>query len=95
MALRWRHDSDAGGWTAVLEGGAWDGSDVDVGRVSRSLRPASEPSGWQARYWGRDESRRYHLGTGSDPAAVGGLWPSAEEAMAAVEEAHDPGSTCE
>lgn len=101
MAVTWRKDSDGDGSTAVLEGGGWDGSDVDVGHVSRSLRPPPEPSGWRARYWGKDDSRRYHVGTGSDPATVdnpdvvGGLWATADLAKEAVEEAHAGPSACE
>lgn len=95
MGLRWDEDRDTGGWTAVAEGAGWDGSDVAVGRVGRALRPPPERSGWSARYWGRDESRRYHVGTGEDPAVVGGLWASLEEAREAVEEAHAGVASCE
>jgi hypothetical protein len=91
MALRWTIDDD-GIHTAWHPNGAWDGSDLDVGHVTRRVR--HDHSGWHARYWGHTESKRWHTGTGTDPAAIGGLWGSLEEAKAAVEEAHAGVEAC-
>ena len=83
-------------WSAWAEGAAWDGSDIEVGSVSLSLRPPPEPDGWRARYWGHDESARSaHVYGGNDLTAVGDLWPSSQEAKEAVEERHAGVASCE
>lgn len=84
--IRWQNDGD-GHWSAWAVGEAWNGEDLEVGSVSRSLRPPPEESGWRARYWGRAESLRYHTGTGADPAVVG-TWPTIRQAKAELEERH-------
>ena len=83
MTIRWQDDGD-GYWSAWAEDAAWNGEDLEVGSVSRNLRPLPEPSGWKARYWGRAESSRYWTGAGADPAVVG-TWPTRELAMAELE----------
>jgi len=88
MGLKWTESSDGGCWTAWAPL-AWDGSDLEVGYVMRS------GVGWRARYWGRDQAARTGPAMGVDRTAVGGLWPSAEEAREAVEEAHAGVAACE
>lgn len=86
MTIRWQDDGD-GHWSAWSVGAAWNGEDLEVGSVSRSLRPLPEESGWEARYWGHQESLRWWTGAGADPAVVG-MWPTLEQAMAELEQRH-------
>lgn len=88
MGLTWTESSDGDYWTAWAPI-AWNGSDLEVGYIHRLA------TGWRARYWGRDQSARFGPQLGADRLAVGGLWPDAETAKAAVEERHAGPSACE
>jgi hypothetical protein len=91
VGLRWTISSgSAEQWESWI---AWD-DDVDVGHVSRSLWPV-DVDGWRAHYWGHDQMLRGGPRLGADRTEVGGLWASADEAKAAVEERHAGTRACE